>query len=111
MKKFFLLLAFVLVSCSNDEPTTHTVVAPNPVAPNPVAPAPVVHECTLNYVFEQRLVVYNGRAEIISDSGWLLVQDLGFYSYVCTDNGKIIDKGDVYLNNMTRVFKRFRVYL
>lgn len=98
MKKLLLLSFVFAIGCSK----------PDMPAPTPVAP--VIHECTCNAVFEQRLISYNGRAEIISDSGWIEIQDLGFYSFVCSDNGTFVDKGDVYLSNLVRVLKRYRIY-
>lgn len=96
MKKLLLLSFVFAVGCST------------PDMPAPIVP--IVHECTCNAVFEQRLIYYNGRAEIISDSGWISVQDMGFYSFVCSDNGTFVDKGDVYLSNLVRVLKRYRIY-
>lgn len=102
MKKLLLLSFIFAVGCSKpDAVTTTPTVAVVPV---------IVHECTCNAVFEQRQIAYNGLAQVTFDSGWIAVQDMGFYSYVCSDNGTFVDKGDVYLSNSVRVFKRYRIY-
>ena len=94
MKKLLLLSAVLLLSsCSKDN----------------VSDKPITHECTTHKLYEERAVLYDAYTNIVSDSGWKTIEDLGEYSYDCSDDGKIITTDGINLTSMIVIYKRFRI--